>query len=454
MSKFFFKPTFIFFMLITAISANAQNPIVQTLYTADPAPMVFNDTLFIYTSHDEDDAPSNGYLMRDYRLFTTTDMVNFTDHGSPLRTGDITWSVMDASAAQCIEKDGKFYWYFSSMNKDVPGVSVGVAVANTPYGPFKDALGKALVTNNMTNYAKHSWDDLDPSVFIDDDGQAYLFWGNGACYWAKLNQDMISLDGEIQHLDIKDQKAFAGRFTEAPWIYKRNKLYYLVYAAQFPEYISYSTAKKITGPWKAGGVVMPTQKGSNTNHAGIIDYKGNSYFFYHNDALPGGHSYNRSIAVEQFEYKKDGSLPTLNMTDGIVKAVGTLDPYKRVEAETIAFSKGVKAEENKARGVFITAIHNGDYIKLRDVNFGNQSPQQFSATVSSRYNGGTIEIYADEPKGKPIGTLKVPYTGEWENWKEITTPVEAITGVHDIYFVFKGKEPQLLFNFDYWRFLK
>ena len=440
---------------LSMLDASAQNPIIQTMYTADPAPVVFGDTLFLYVGHDEDDAPAKGYLMREYRLFTTTDMVNWTDHGAPLKTSRISWSTNDASAAQLIERNGKYYWYFSTGDKNSQGVSVGVAVSDSPYGPFKDALGKALISNQMTKYSPNSWDDLDPTVFIDDDGQAYLFWGNDACYWVKLKKDMISLDGEIKALDIKDRTAFSGKYTEAPWVYKRNKQYYLVYAAEFPENIGYSTSKNIVGPWKQQGTLMATQKGSNTNHAGIIDYKSKSYFFYHNDALPGGHSYDRSVAVEEFKYNPDGTIPKLNMSDaGIVKGVGTLNPYQRTEAETIAFSKGIKAVENKERGVIITSIHNGDYIKVRDVDFGKTSPSSFKASASSRYDGGTIEIRTDGLDGKLIGTLRISYTGEWENWKEFSTNIENVTGIHDVYFVFKGGEPHTLFNFDYWEFVK
>ena len=434
-----------------------NNPIIQTNFTADPAPLVYKDTLYLYVGHDEDFAPSKSYLMREWRLYTTTDMVNWKDKGPVLKTSEISWSVNDASAAQVIERNGKFYYYISTMNNThgKGGVSVGVLVADNPQGPFKDVLGKALVTNEMTKAAPHSWDDLDPTVFIDDDGQAYLFWGNKACYWAKLNEDMISIDGEIQSLDINDKKSFVGNYTEAPWVYKRGKKYYMVYAAEFPENISYSTAKKITGPWKAESVVMPTEKGSNTNHAGIVDYKGNSYFFYHNDALPGGHSYDRSVAVEQFNYTKDGLIPQLKMTEeGIKKGVGTFNPFQRVEAETIAFSKGLKAIEDKQRGVVITEIHNNDFIKVRDVDFGTEGATQFLASASSRYDGGSIEIRLDGIEGKLLGTLKIPYTGEWENFKEFTTEIEKATGIHDVYFVFKGKEPHQLFNFDYWKFSK
>lgn len=445
-----------FLYALTASVGYSQNPIVQTMYTADPAPMVYKDTLFLYVGRDEADAPKNGYLMREYRLFTTTDMVNWTDRGAPLRTSQIAWSVGDASAAQCIERNGKFYWYVSTMNRTPGkgGVSVGVLVADSPHGPFTDPIGKALVTNDMTTYAKHSWDDLDPTVFVDDDGQAYLFWGNGACYWAKLNEDMISLAGDIIALDVKDQSAFGPSFTEAPWVYKRNDTYYMHYASGFPESLHYTTAKNIAGPWTYQGEVMPLEKGSNTNHPGVIEYKGNSYFFYHNDALPGGHSYARSVAVEPFAYNTDGTIPKLAMTEaGIVKGIGTLNPYQRVEAETIAQSQGVSAvDEHPTRGVVIGDIHNGDYIQVRGVDFGDSGAAEFTAGVSSRYHGGTIEIRLDSLEGTTAATLRVPYTGEWSNWVTPSTKVENASGVRDVYFVFTGREPHTLFLFDYWQF--
>jgi len=433
----------------------AQNPIVQTMFTADPAPMVYKDTLFLYVGRDEKDAPQNSYLMREYRLFTTTDMVNWTDRGAPLRTSQISWSVGDASAAQCVERDGKFYWYISTMNRTAGkgGVSIGVLVSDSPHGPFNDPLGKALVTNDMTSYAKHAWDDLDPSVYVDDDGAAYLYWGNGVCYWAKLNEDMISLASPISALDARDIAMFGPGFTEAPWIYKRNNIYYMHYASGFPESLHYATAKNIEGPWAYGSEVMPLERGSNTNHPGVVDYKGNSYFFYHNDALPEGHSYNRSVAVEPFLYEQDGRMPILKMTDtGVAKGVGTLNPYQRVQAETIAYAQGVEAIDDDQRGVVIGDIHHNDYIKIRDVDFGERGCATFSAAVSSRYHGGTIEIRLNGLEGELIGELRVPYTGEWYHWVTPSVDVKKVTGKQDLYLVFKGKEPHALFRFDFWQF--
>lgn len=433
--------------------AMAQNPIIQTHYTADPAPMVYKDTLFLYVGCDEKDAPHNSYLMREYRLYTTTDMVNWTDRGAVLRTSDFAWSGGDASAAQCIERNGRFYWYISSQNKLSPGSAIGVAVGDSPYGPFKDALGNGLVNNNMTTYAKHGWDDLDPTVFIDDDGQAWLYWGNGVCYRARLKADMVTLDGAIEAIDRADETSFLGGFTEAPWLYKRNGRYYLVYASKFPEAIHYSMAESASGKWTAKGVVMPTERGSNTNHPGIVDFKGHSYFFYHNDALSGGHSYCRSVCVEEFEYAPDGTIPMMHMTDeGIRKGVGTLNPYRRTEAETLAWAEGMTSMNMPGRGIVMAGIHKGGYIKVRDVDFGADGPERFTAAASSRYFGGDVELRIDSLGGTLIGKLHIPYTGEWENWEECTATVSRITGVHDLYMVFDGREPHELFRLDWWRF--
>lgn len=161
-----------------------QRPIIQTKYTADPAPLVYNDTVFLYTSHDEDDAM--GFKMQDWLLYSSTDMVNWTEHGAVASLKDFAWVPYDngAWAVQCVERNGKFYLYCP-----MPGnVGIGVLVADSPYGPFKDPIGKPLI--------KNSNHDIDPTVMIDDDGQAYMYWGNPKVYYVRLNDD-ISYSGEI-----------------------------------------------------------------------------------------------------------------------------------------------------------------------------------------------------------------------------------------------------------------
>lgn len=436
---------------MNSMQVNAQNPIIQTNYTADPAPMVYNNKLYLYTTHDEDE--STWFTMNDWRLYTTEDMVNWTDHGAILSYRDFSWAKINAWAGQCIERGGKFYMYVPITTREGQG-AIGVAVANSPYGPFIDPLGKPLIQSGRG--------DIDPSVFIDDDGQAYLYWGNPGCYYVKLNEDMISYHGEI--ITIPNTiESFGKRdgnpdrptlYEEGPWLYKRNDLYYLLFAAgPIPEHIGYSTSSSPTGPWKYQGVLMPTEGKSFTNHPGTIDFRGNTYFFYHNGALPGGGGFTRSVCVEEVKFNKDGTIQPMKMTEGILKGLSNLNPYVKNEAETIAWSEGVKSMQNDQVGVFITAKQNGAYTKVRNVDFRNNGPSKFTARVGTTHNGNvSMEILLDQPDGELIGTVNVPLTGGNDRWAIVTADVKKVTGVHDVYFIFKGRAPSNIMYFDYWRF--
>ena len=467
------KTTVIAAMALLTMGAKAQNPFVQTWCTSDPAPMVHNGTMYVYTGHDEDGA--DFFWMQEWRVYSTQDMVNWQDHGSPLALESFSWADDRAWASQTIERDGKFYWYICAHSKLSGGMAIGVAVADSPTGPFKDALGKPLFENG-------SWDHIDPTVMIDDDGQAWLMWGNPQVYYLKLNRDMISYEGGLGKLPMTEEafggpmmkerekgKTYKDSYVEGPWLTKRNGVYQLLYAAGgVPEHISYSTAPSPLGPWKYAGEIMPLcDTNSFTNHCGVADYKGHSYFFYHTGKLPQGGGFGRSVAVEEFKYNADGSFPTIMPTDAGVKPVAEFNPYRKVEAETMAFSKGVKTEQNEEVGVYVSDIHNGDYIKLQNVAFANKYPRTFTARVASGLRGGQIEIHLDSIGGRCLGTLNVPGTGGWEKWQTITVdldystitdidaPTRTISGLNlpataDVYLVFKGRKGPKLFNFDWW----
>ncbi len=455
----------------------AQNPFVQTWFTSDPAPMVHDGTMYVYTGHDEDKA--DFFWMQEWRVYSTRDMVNWQDHGSPLALESFSWADDRAWASQCVERDGKFYWYICAHSRLSNGMAIGVAVSDSPTGPFRDAIGKPLFENG-------SWDHIDPTVLIDDDGQAWLMWGNPQVYYLKLNRDMISYSGELGRLDMTEEafggpmmskrekgKQYKDSYVEGPWLRKvqgsltkvratqgsmtkfkvQGSTYQLLYAAGgVPEHISYSTAPSPVGPWKYAGVIMPlSDTGSFTNHCGVADYKGHSYFFYHTGKLPGGGGFGRSVAVEEFQYNADGSFPTIMPTDEGVKPVDTFCPFRRVEAETMAFSRGVKTEQGDDIGVYVSDIHNGDYIKLQHVAFGNKLPRTFSARVASGLRGGQIEIRVDSLGGQLLGTVHVPGTGGWQQWQTLTIDLTTIVrGTHDLYFAFKGRKGPKLFNFDWW----
>jgi arabinoxylan arabinofuranohydrolase len=431
-------------------AARADNPIVQTIFTADPAPLVHEGTVYVYTGHDEDTLVNDFFTMNEWRVYSSTDMVNWTDRGSPLRYGTFSWASGDAWAAQVIQRNGKFYYYATATRRGA-GKAIGVAVSDSPTGPFSDALGRPLIAN--------SGGDIDPTAFIDEDGQAYLYWGNPNLWYVKLNQDMTSYQGAIVQVPLTTA-GFGARsgdpnrstlYEEGPWFYKRNGLYYLVFAAGgIPEYISYSTSQSPTGPWTYRGVIMPTQGASFTNHPGVVDFKGSSYFFYHNGALPQGGGFHRSVAVERFTYNADGAFPRITMTTAGPPGVGNLNPYVQTEAETIAWESGVETEVCSEGGMNVASISNGDYIKVKSVNFASGAVS-FEARVASATGGGNIELRLDSQMGTLVGTCSVQGTGGWQTWTTRSCPVSGASGIHDLYLKFTGGSGEL-FNFNWWRF--
>ncbi|MGV2871889.1 glycoside hydrolase family 43 protein [Colwellia sp. E150_009] len=298
--------------------ALAKNPITDKMFTADPAAMVHNGTVYLYTGHDED-SDNTFYKMNDWLLFTSTDMVNWEHQGPIMKVTDFAWAKEHAWAAHMIERDGKFYFYTSVYQKDKKGFAIGVGVADTPYGPFKDARGSALLTNDMTTHTKNDWDDIDPAIYIEENGDAYMFFGNLVPKYVKLKDNMIELDGEIKVLNLPN-------FTEALWVHKKGEYYYVSYASGFPETIHYAMSKSIHGPWAYKGLLNEMAGNSETNHQSIIEFKGKDYFIYHNAAIQhnsgigAGGRYRRSVAVDKLEYNIDGTIKRIIMTsEGITE---------------------------------------------------------------------------------------------------------------------------------------
>lgn len=291
-----------------------NNPIIKDKYTGDPAALVYKDKVYLYAGHDEAPNDFNFYKMNEWLVYSSSDMIHWEEHPVQLKVTDFAWATSDAWASQVIERNGKFYWYVTVSHGTINGKAIGVGVSDSPKGPFKDALGKALITNDMTTQTKIDWDDIDPTVMIDDDGQAYIFWGNSVCHYAKLKANMIELDGPIQTISLPN-------FTEAPWIHKHNNWYYLSYAYQFPEKIAYAMSKSINGPWEYKGILNELAGNSNTNHQAIIEFKDKDYFIYHNGATqPNGGSFRRSVCVDRLYYNEDRTMKRVIMTsEGIQK---------------------------------------------------------------------------------------------------------------------------------------
>jgi len=433
----------------------AQNPVIYDRYTPDPAPYVHGDTLYLFVDHDEDETLNNYFTMKDWLLYSTVDMVNWTYRGTPLTSATFSsWAKQDNDcwASQCIERDGKWYWYVTATVKDGGYTGIGVAVADNPAGPYKDTIKKPLVKG---------WFKIDPSVFIDDDGQAYLFYGNNALWYAKLTNAMTSITGGEKEVNTKDESAFGPykgynddgtpktNFEEASWIYKRDGKYYLEYAAGgVPEHWAYSTADNIAGPWKYQGKVMGEAENSFTIHGGSVEYKGHHYMFYHNGKLPNGGGYKRSTCVEEFTRNDDGSLPFISFTDKGVEPLQTLNPFVLQEAETINECKGVRCEGDYT-GCYVTVLSRGNYIKVRNVDFGATGARTFKARVKSEGNM-TIVIRTGSKSSDDKGRLAIESTnGEWVDVS--CTLSEPITGVQDLFFILSGTTSSQ-FCFDNWQF--
>lgn len=422
-------------------SLNAQRPVIQTKYTADPAPMVYNDTVFLYTTHDEDDA--EGFKMQDWLLYTSTDMVNWTDHGAVASLKSFDWVKRDngAWAEQVIERNGKFYMYCP-----IHGNGIGVLVSDSPYGPFKDPLGQPLV------WQKEHWYDIDPTVFIDEDGQAYMYWGNPHCYYVKLNEDMISYSGDIVKL-----KETPEHYQEGPWFYKRNGRYYLAFASTCcPEGIGYAMSNSPTGPWETKGYIMRPTERSRGNHPGIMDYKGKSYVFGLNYDLlkleTNTHYERRSVSVAEMHYNEDGTIQEVPYwADTKLEQIGTFNPFRKVEAETMAWGYGLKTVPNSKNSLSVVDVNNGEYICVRGVDFGKNKARRFEISALP-LEGGNLKIRLDAPDGKIVGNVNIPQGNGISKYELYSCEINVVSGVHDLYLSFEGENNKDLFELDYWKF--
>lgn len=283
-----------------------NNPIIRHVFTADPTVLEYRGTVYLYTGHDDPPPGIEQYSMNDWLCFSSVDLVSWQAHPSPWSAKDYSWASGDAFAAKIVYYDQKFYFFTAVSHKRIPGKAIGVATSESPLGPFRDPRGEALVTGDMLPIAAEQKSNLDPSVIIDD-GRAYLFWGNGRCFYARLSANLIEIDGEIKEVHLP-------RFNEGTHIYKRGDHYYLMYGYGAPERVAYAMSNNIHGPWKFVGIVNELAGNCETNRPATLDYKGKSYFFYHNGALPNGGSHRRSVCVDYMYYNNDGTIKKIVMS--------------------------------------------------------------------------------------------------------------------------------------------
>jgi hypothetical protein len=296
------------------LPARADNPIVSHVYTADPAALVVGDTLYLYTGHDE--APSGGtnFVMRDWHVFSSKDAVNWRSHGPRLSLANFSWAGANAWAGEVEARNGRYYWYVPVDGNGPGWMNIGVAVGDSPTGPFTDAIGGPLISDSTPNSSALN---IDPTVFVDDDGQAYMYWGS---FWAprmvRLQSNMTALNGPVMTPQgLTD-------FWEAPWMFKRDGVYYMAYASNAGAgcvtsssfaCIRYATASNPLGPWTHRGIVLG-QVTSTTNHPAIASFGGQWYMIYHTADAAGGGSFRRSVAVDRLTFNADGTIRPVAQT--------------------------------------------------------------------------------------------------------------------------------------------
>lgn len=428
-------------LLIFTIGCSfAQNPLVRDQFTADPTARVFGDKVYVFPSHDilatEDRGRMGWFCMEDYHVFSSENLTDWEDHGVIVTQNKVPWVKPDSYsmwAPDCIEKDGKYYFYFPSTAKELlnngRGFTIGVAIADKPEGPY---IPEALPVKGVKG--------IDPNVFIDKDGQAYMYWSQGNIYVAKLKDNMVELDSEVITIDNLPTKGL----KEGPFVFERNGVYYLTYphVENKTERLEYAVSDNPLGPFKVTGVIMDeSPTGCWTNHQSIINLKKQWYLFYHHNDYSPNFDKARSIRADKLFFNSDGTIqkvtPTLRGI-GISKATNKIevDRYSKLsdEGASIAFIdttntfKGWKTVLNKQNA----------WLQYNDVDFGKKASKYVKAKVKSS-KGGVVLVTTESVSGKTVAKITIPKS---EDWTEITTKIKKKSkGIKNLFIQSKTDNP-------------
>ncbi|CAM4222317.1 arabinoxylan arabinofuranohydrolase [Paenibacillus endophyticus] len=465
------------------------NPLVAHKFGADPYALVFGDRVYLYMTNDilEFDAEGNvkdntyGHINK-ISVISSDDLVNWTDHGVIIAAGPqgaakwATQSWAPAIAHKVIDGQDKFFLYFANNAS-----GIGVLTSDSPTGPWIDPINRPLILRSTPGVEAVTW-LFDPAVLVDDDGHAYLYFGGGVpegeyempntARVMQLGEDMVSVIDRAAVIPAPFMFENAG-------INKYNNKYYYTYCSNFYDgersagsppagQIAYMISDNPMGPWTYAGTILKNPGhffgvGGNNHHA-IFQFHHNWYIAYHAQTLskamgiPKGY---RSTHLNQVFFQEDGSIQEVIANYEGVEHVKLLDPYTRVQAETMAWNAGINVaaigaagdEQSQPYSMAVTDIHDGDWIAVSSVDFGDGA-SSFSASVASANGGGVIELRLDHPEGKRIGTVNVPGTNGWESWTDVKTEIMEADGVHSLFFVFGGESGQHLFNLESWQFNK
>lgn len=401
------------------------NPIFTSIFTADPSAHVWSDgRIYVYPSHDI--FPSRGSdLMDKYHVFSSDNMVDWVDEGEILGADDVSWGRPEGGfmwAPDAAYKNGTYYFYFphpSGSNWNDTW-KIGVATSSKPASDFTvQGYIQGLPGSNM----------IDPAVFRDDDGAYYLYAGGGGkSYGARLAADMVSIDGTVrQFTELED-------FHEASWVFKRNNLYYLMYADNNPgaNRMRYATSTSPLGPWVSRGVLLDPVKGSETTHGSIVEYKGSWYLFYHNAEISSNGTL-RSVCVDKVNFNADGTIQKVMQSTTGVPAVGPRSPatevkyYDLINENFDQYTQKTEYGMNDSNvtvgggatrsGGNVENMHvSGSYIQLSGINGGKGGKALLTVLYSSGDSGAAFKVDASGDTAGDGYFLSLPGTGGWGNY--------------------------------------
>ncbi|MET0464542.1 MAG: family 43 glycosylhydrolase [Chitinophagaceae bacterium] len=410
-------------MLLSCCDVQAQNPLIRDQFTADPTARVFGDRIYVFPSHDilaqEGKGRPGWFCMEDYHVFSSENLTEWTDHGMIVTQNKVPWvrpNSYSMWAPDCIYRSGKYYFYFPTSAADTVaygrGFNIGVAVASHPEGPYTAQPSPIKGVKG-----------IDPNVFIDKDGQAYLYWSQGDIFGAKLKDNMLELDGEVKTLGELPTKGL----KEGPFLFERNGIYYMTYphVENKIERLEYAISNNPLGPFKFAGVIMDeSPTGCWTNHHSILPFKEQWYLFYHHNDYSPSFDKARSIRADSLSFNNDGTIRKVNPTlrgIGITQANSQIqiDRYsdKSAEGATIAFLDTA----NKFAGWVAILDQPNAWFKYNTVQFGKPVKKLIIKVKAA--TAGTLIIRSGSSNGPVIAEINVPAGNDWkEISKNISRP--------------------------------
>ncbi len=461
--------------ILSTLAVSAQNPVIRDQFAADPTARVFNNKVYVYPSHDipaPEGQRQDWFCMADYHVFSSENLTDWTDHGMILSQEQVPWGKTDAYsmwAPDCVYKNGKYYFYFPNAPKDGRGFAVGVAIANQPEGPFTCVQEPIMGISG-----------IDPCVLIDDDGSAYIYWSGMGIRGARLKENMLELDGELQEVKIPKRdgmpemppmkmggqvmEGLPDGFKEGPFAFKRNGWYYLTFpwvrgntsnGANPTETLAYAMSKSPLGPWDFKGIIMAEHDNHCwTNHHSILEYKGQWYIFYHRNDFSPNMDKRRSTRIEKIAFNSDGTIQEVKQT---MRGVGINQAVERIEIDRYnSASNDVTTQLidtiNTFRSFEATLSQKGSWLRYNDIDFSSVTDAYLVVNVKAADN---TEFFVREKSAKGKIIAKVPMTVKSETrfpgsptpfrrdqsnqWLTMTVPMEYLPkGVTDIVITNEG----------------